>query len=311
MDAVKTGALIAQTRKEKGLTQRELAEKVYVSVQAVSKWELGKNFPDLSLMEPLSDALGLSVSELLAGERGEAPRDELVRDTLRLGEEQLRPKIRRWRGLFLAAAILLALTALYLLGMWQQEHTVKPQPETIVEAVTFSKEEQAMFDLLNNQGDGMPLLHMYNVTMADDMDSYRLILELWTHDGLEERWPIINGHGFSRQPEDDRSRLLSFRIPLGEDGGSRYKVSFGPVGVSGPADELRSLPYMDNGSCIGWLTGPAVADREQGIILVEIGLSMSAEAPQPRNQLLYSDNDPQPGTLLEGTASLILKLYWD
>lgn len=41
MDAMKTGALIAQVRKEKGITQRELAEKVYVSVQAVSKWELG------------------------------------------------------------------------------------------------------------------------------------------------------------------------------------------------------------------------------------------------------------------------------
>ena len=108
MDAIKTGALIAQARKEKGLTQRELAEKVYVSVQAVSKWELGKNFPDLSLMEPLSDILDLTVSELLAGERGEAPKDELVRDTLRLGEEQLRPKIKRWRGLFIAAAIVLA-----------------------------------------------------------------------------------------------------------------------------------------------------------------------------------------------------------
>lgn len=66
MDAMKTGALIARTRKERGLTQRELAEKVYVSVQAVSKWELGKNFPDLALMEPLADALGLTVSELLA-----------------------------------------------------------------------------------------------------------------------------------------------------------------------------------------------------------------------------------------------------
>ena len=110
MDAIKTGALIAQVRKEKGITQRELAEKVYVSVQAVSKWELGKNFPDLALMEPLADELGLTVSELLAGERGEAPRDELVRDSLRLGEQQLRPKIKKWRGRFIAGAILLALT---------------------------------------------------------------------------------------------------------------------------------------------------------------------------------------------------------
>ena len=65
MDAMKTGALIAQARKEKGLTQRELAEQVYVSVQAVSKWELGKNFPDLPLMEPLAEALVPPLVELL------------------------------------------------------------------------------------------------------------------------------------------------------------------------------------------------------------------------------------------------------
>ena len=74
MDAVKTGALIAQARKERGFTQRELAERVYVSVQAVSKWELGKNFPDLTLMEPLAEELGLTISELLAGEREERSR---------------------------------------------------------------------------------------------------------------------------------------------------------------------------------------------------------------------------------------------
>ena len=82
MDAIKTGALIAQARKEKGITQRELAEKVYVSVQAVSKWELGKNFPDLPLMEPLAEALDLTVTELLAGERGQTPGEEAVRVAL-------------------------------------------------------------------------------------------------------------------------------------------------------------------------------------------------------------------------------------
>ena len=78
MDAVKTGALIAQARKEKNLTQKDLAQSLHVSVQAVSKWERGLNFPDLALMEPLAELLGLTVSELMTGERNAAPGEELV-----------------------------------------------------------------------------------------------------------------------------------------------------------------------------------------------------------------------------------------
>ena len=57
MDAQKTGTLIAQARRERGLTQKELSQALHVSAQAVSKWERGLNFPDLSLLEPLGDCL--------------------------------------------------------------------------------------------------------------------------------------------------------------------------------------------------------------------------------------------------------------
>ena len=65
MDREKTGALIAAARKERGLTQKELAERLHISDRAVSKWERGAGFPDVSLLEPLADALGLSVISLL------------------------------------------------------------------------------------------------------------------------------------------------------------------------------------------------------------------------------------------------------
>ena len=63
-----TGAVIKKLRENKKMTQEELAEKIYVTSKAVSKWETGRGFPDISLLEPLAKALGISVIELLSGD---------------------------------------------------------------------------------------------------------------------------------------------------------------------------------------------------------------------------------------------------
>ena len=68
MDKYVTGSCIRRRRESKGMTQEELAEKIYVSGKAVSKWETGGGFPDISLLEPLAKALDISVIELLSGE---------------------------------------------------------------------------------------------------------------------------------------------------------------------------------------------------------------------------------------------------
>ena len=68
MDKYVTGAVIRKLRESKNMTQEELAEKIYVTGKAVSKWENGQGFPDISLIEPLSKALDISVIELLSGE---------------------------------------------------------------------------------------------------------------------------------------------------------------------------------------------------------------------------------------------------
>ncbi len=69
MDKEKTGQLITELRKEKGMTQKQLAEALNVTDKAVSKWERGLSFPDISMLEPLSELLDISIMELLAGER--------------------------------------------------------------------------------------------------------------------------------------------------------------------------------------------------------------------------------------------------
>ncbi len=68
MDKYVTGAVIKKLRENKKMTQEELAEKIFVSSKAVSKWETGQGFPDISLLEPLAKALDISVIELLSGE---------------------------------------------------------------------------------------------------------------------------------------------------------------------------------------------------------------------------------------------------
>ena len=68
MDKYVIGAVIRKLRENKKMTQEELAEKLFVSSKAVSKWETGQGFPDVSLIEPLAKALGISVIELLSGE---------------------------------------------------------------------------------------------------------------------------------------------------------------------------------------------------------------------------------------------------
>ncbi|MGM9603752.1 MAG: helix-turn-helix domain-containing protein [Faecousia sp.] len=69
MNSYITGPAIKRFREDRKLTQAQLAEKVGVSDKAVSKWETGKGLPDISLVEPLSRALGVSVMELMNGEQ--------------------------------------------------------------------------------------------------------------------------------------------------------------------------------------------------------------------------------------------------
>ena len=67
MDNYITGATIKRLRESKGMTQDELAQKIFVSNKTVSKWENGHGLPDISLMEPLAKALNISVIELFSG----------------------------------------------------------------------------------------------------------------------------------------------------------------------------------------------------------------------------------------------------
>lgn len=304
MDAVKTGALIAQVRKEKGLTQKELAEKVYVSVQAVSKWELGKNFPDLPLMEPLAEALDLTVSELLAGERGEAPRDELVRDSLRLGEEQLRPKIKKWRGRFIAAAVLLAAVLAWLGYVWVRDNTeLLPQRETVITPIELEEEQTTIVDMLTmpNKWD---FLRMYRIVLADDMERVVFKAELWSRSYLGEperelvkSWGLGTLYAREYGQPDPRRQLLAFRMTFLDDFDLQYRLKLGGTTVTTTkalvTDLQKELPSPIIG--MGWSASagePVIVDRENGATLLDVHLSLEPEEAQK-------------------TYHFLIKAYWE
>lgn len=69
MDQIKIGKFIADERKRKGYTQKQLSEKLEISDKTISKWERGNGFPEVSLLLPLCDELEITVNELLSGER--------------------------------------------------------------------------------------------------------------------------------------------------------------------------------------------------------------------------------------------------
>ena len=100
MDQIKVGRFIAECRKEKKLTQAQLAEKLCITDKAISKWERGITMPDSSIMLDLCEILGISVNELLRGEKINAEDDHKKTEELLLEmtrkEEAARKKLHKY-----------------------------------------------------------------------------------------------------------------------------------------------------------------------------------------------------------------------
>lgn len=93
MDAKELGSFISALRKENNMTQTELAGKLNVTDKAVSRWERGLGFPDINTLEPLADALGVSLIELMQGKRNDGSEqiskqraEKLILDTIKLSK---------------------------------------------------------------------------------------------------------------------------------------------------------------------------------------------------------------------------------
>ena len=149
MDKDSFGAALAEHRKKQGMTQRQLAEKLHLTDKAVSKWERGLSYPDVTLLKPLADALSVSVETLLRCEgpvpigKDEAMQEEKttqqepIQNLVELSSENLRRERRRSKKWIAAvAAILVVLTIagnLYYRAEQKHRHTVENMGTVMLE----------------------------------------------------------------------------------------------------------------------------------------------------------------------------------
>ena len=109
MDQIKIGKFLQELRKEKGLTQEQLAEQVGVARRTVSRWETGINMPDLDILIELSDFYGVELRELLSGERRNEQMNEEMKETVLqvadYSNEEKERLLRRMHWLFIAGLV--------------------------------------------------------------------------------------------------------------------------------------------------------------------------------------------------------------
>ena len=115
MDKEKFGAYLSKLRKKNGLTQAELAKKINVTDKAISKWERGIGLPDINSIEPLADALGVSIVDIMKSddtqiETSDEKAEEAVKNTISLAKLQKKRLRMKIISLFM---VYIALKAVY------------------------------------------------------------------------------------------------------------------------------------------------------------------------------------------------------
>lgn len=152
MDAIKTGKMIRESRMKKKMTQQALADAIGVSATAVSKWENGHSLPDITMLEPLSSALDISISELVLGERSreemennqvetkEVPQEAASKEVSQeaalkevIGEsvKQRKRAVLKWVAITLGVAILgfAAWMLLFIIGFPAKQENIRIKTE--------------------------------------------------------------------------------------------------------------------------------------------------------------------------------------
>lgn len=180
MDYAKTGQLIAQARRERGMTQRDLANRLHITDRAVSKWERGVSFPDVATLEPLSEVLELPLSQLITGTHDVIATEEALQEGVQTFKKELKTKIRRaaWLTVVIMAGV--AALTIGICALWRY---VPAQRTAIREMHLSTKEMQ----IAGTNGLSAAKFH---IQMAPDVQMCYLLEETWAPYGMVSSEPI-------------------------------------------------------------------------------------------------------------------------
>ena len=144
MDQIKIGKFIAELRKSKNMTQQQLAEKIGVSFKTVSKWETGRGMPELSTLKPLSDELGITINELLNGEKIKKEEylnklEENMIATIDYSDKKINEKDKNIGIFLLIIGLLISLAAVSIFSSESSWSSIYSVLGSIISLIGFSK----------------------------------------------------------------------------------------------------------------------------------------------------------------------------
>ena len=177
MEKETLGAFVCELRKEKQMTQKEMAEKLGITDKAISKWERGLSYPDISMLEPIAELLDVSVMELLQGQRIQKETtltvqeaQKMVDDSLILSDSEIHRKHIRSKTVILLGCVLLMFLVSLLLNIYnlmqqkQQNKELIPQMnsdpyETVQDengTLVFKNPDKALLQMQKESLDMLP-----------------------------------------------------------------------------------------------------------------------------------------------------------
>lgn len=178
MDATKCGTFIAELRSERGMTQKELSEALNVSDKAISRWETGKGYPDVSSLMALSQFFSVSVNELLSGKRINIEKlpttaDENVLEVIRKNE-RINKKQKKQVTIYTLLLIIAISPVLFILGKSLFEtFTTEIKVENILTSViSFVIAVAILIVGLIIKGGNLSVLHSYHYANVTDIENY-------------------------------------------------------------------------------------------------------------------------------------------
>ena len=144
MDQIKIGKFISELRKSKNMTQQQLAEKIGVSFKTVSKWETGRGMPELSTLKPLSDELGITINELLNGEKIKKEEylnklEENMIATIDYSDKKINEKDKNIGIFLLIIGLLISLAAVSIFSSESSWSSIYSVLGSIISLIGFSK----------------------------------------------------------------------------------------------------------------------------------------------------------------------------